>query len=81
MFPVFRDIELENCVDLGSLPDNWEIRYTPSGRQYFVNHVNRTTQFTGISYYMYRYIILSTVKPVYSDHNCMVIIKLGMAFI
>ena len=43
----YRDIELENCVDLGTLPDNWEIRHTASGRQYFVNHVDRTTQFTG----------------------------------
>ena len=41
-----RDMELSNS-DLGNLPDGWEIRYTSNGRRYFVNHANRTTQFTG----------------------------------
>ena len=34
-------------VELGVLPPGWEIRYTANGRQYFVDHINRTTQFTG----------------------------------
>lgn len=34
--------------ELGTLPDGWEIRYTANGRRYFVNHTNRTTQFTGM---------------------------------
>jgi len=30
---------------LGALPEGWERRYDPAtGRHYFVNHVNRTTQ-------------------------------------
>ena len=41
-----RDVELDSS-ELGSLPDRWEIRYTANGRRYFVNHLNRTTQFTG----------------------------------
>ena len=36
-----------SSVELGPLPDGWEIRSTAHGRQYFVNHLNRTTQFTG----------------------------------
>ena len=44
---VCRDVELDSS-ELGSLPDGWEIRYTANGRRYFVNHLNRTTQFTGI---------------------------------
>lgn len=31
---------------LGSLPQGWEMRQTSSGRVYFVDHNNRTTQFT-----------------------------------
>ena len=44
--PRFRDVELDPH-ELGSLPDGWETRYTAHGRRYFVNHVSRTTQFTG----------------------------------
>ena len=33
-------------VDLGSMPPGWEKRETSSGRFYFVDHHNRTTQFT-----------------------------------
>lgn len=43
--PRFRNLEVDP-TELGSLPDGWEIRYTPHGRRYFVDHVNRTTQFT-----------------------------------
>ncbi|GFN79785.1 E3 ubiquitin-protein ligase smurf2 [Plakobranchus ocellatus] len=32
--------------DLGPLPDGWEVRRTTSGRVYYVDHNNRTTQFT-----------------------------------
>lgn len=35
-----------NCDDLGPLPAGWEVRSTVSGRIYFVDHNNRTTQFT-----------------------------------
>jgi len=28
------------------LPTGWEIRYTATGRVYYVDHTNRTTQFT-----------------------------------
>uniref|UniRef100_A0A672LVQ7 WW domain-containing protein n=1 Tax=Sinocyclocheilus grahami TaxID=75366 RepID=A0A672LVQ7_SINGR len=31
---------------LGPLPPGWEIRNTATGRVYFVDHNNRTTQFT-----------------------------------
>ena len=34
-------------VDLGPLPDGWEVRTTPSGKSYFVDHNTRTTQFAG----------------------------------
>ena len=44
--PRFRDVELDPH-ELGSLPDGWETRYTAHGRRYFVNHLSRTTQFTG----------------------------------
>ena len=44
--PRFRDVELDPH-ELGSLPDGWETRYTAHGRRYFVNHISRTTQFTG----------------------------------
>ncbi|GLG98749.1 E3 ubiquitin-protein ligase Smurf1 [Gryllus bimaculatus] len=33
-------------TDLGPLPPGWEMRQTGSGRIYFVDHNNRTTQFT-----------------------------------
>lgn len=32
--------------DLGQLPAGWEVRHTGNGRVYFVDHNNRTTQFT-----------------------------------
>ncbi|KAI2666528.1 E3 ubiquitin-protein ligase SMURF2 [Labeo rohita] len=35
-----------NCEELGPLPPGWEIRNTATGRVYFVDHNNRTTQFT-----------------------------------
>ncbi|XP_014270520.1 E3 ubiquitin-protein ligase SMURF2 [Halyomorpha halys] len=38
-----RDTEAER---LGPLPPGWESRHTPSGRVYYVDHNNRTTQFT-----------------------------------
>ena len=38
--------EAPRNVDLGPLPTGWEVRFTPSGKQYFVDHNNRTTQFT-----------------------------------
>ncbi len=44
--PRFRDLEVDQ-TELGGLPDGWEIRYTAHGRRYFVDHINRTTQFTG----------------------------------
>lgn len=36
------------CADdmLGALPPGWEVRHTATGRVYFVDHTNRTTQFT-----------------------------------
>ena len=32
--------------DMGPLPPGWEIRHTATNRTYFVDHNNRTTQFT-----------------------------------
>ena len=31
---------------IGPLLNGWEVRQTQSGRQYYVDHNNRTTQFT-----------------------------------
>lgn len=44
--PRFRDINIDT-EELGNLGEGWEIRYTAHGRRYFVDHINRTTQFTG----------------------------------
>jgi E3 ubiquitin ligase SMURF1/2 len=43
-----RDFDLHNISleTLGPLPPGWEQRKTASGRVYFVDHNNRTTQFT-----------------------------------
>ncbi len=41
-----RDPSSTNPDDLGPLPPGWEIRHTANGRTYFVDHNNRTTQFT-----------------------------------
>lgn len=43
-----RDIDIHHLLpdQLGALPTGWEQRKTASGRDYFVNHNNRTTQFT-----------------------------------
>ncbi|RXM32529.1 E3 ubiquitin-protein ligase SMURF1 [Acipenser ruthenus] len=41
-----RDLNSVSCEDLGPLPPGWEVRSTVSGRIYFVDHNNRTTQFT-----------------------------------
>lgn len=43
-----RDFDTQNISmeQLGTLPTGWEQRKTASGRDYFVNHNNRTTQFT-----------------------------------
>uniref|UniRef100_A0A4W3JL23 HECT-type E3 ubiquitin transferase n=1 Tax=Callorhinchus milii TaxID=7868 RepID=A0A4W3JL23_CALMI len=41
-----RDLTNFNYEELGPLPPGWEIRSTVSGRIYFVDHNNRTTQFT-----------------------------------
>lgn len=38
--------EAPRNVDLGPLPSGWEMRVTSSGKRYFVDHNNRTTQFT-----------------------------------
>lgn len=49
LFAVFvhlRDLSNVNCEELGPLPPGWEIRNTATGRVYFVDHNNRTTQFT-----------------------------------
>lgn len=35
-----------NIQELGALPSGWEIRQTTTGRYYYVDHNNRTTQFT-----------------------------------
>lgn len=45
--PRFRDMSIDS-EELGNLGEGWEIRYTAHGRQYFVDHINRTTQFTGV---------------------------------
>lgn len=38
---------LRHCaVAAGPLPPGWEMRHAPSGRAYFVDHNNKTTQFT-----------------------------------
>lgn len=44
----FRDLSGSEIQDeeLGNLPVGWEVRHTGSGRVYFVDHNNRTTQFT-----------------------------------
>ncbi len=44
--PRFRDLSIDT-EELGNLGEGWEIRYTAHGRRYFVDHINRTTQFTG----------------------------------
>lgn len=41
-----RDLGNVNMDDLGPLPSGWELRHTPSGRPYYLDHTNRTTQFT-----------------------------------
>lgn len=43
-----RDFDTQNLLNtpLGPLPQGWEQRKTASGRIYFVDHNNRTTQFT-----------------------------------
>ncbi|XP_056440924.1 E3 ubiquitin-protein ligase SMURF1-like [Gadus chalcogrammus] len=41
-----RDLTSVSCEELGPLPVGWEVRSTVSGRIYFVDHNNRTTQFT-----------------------------------
>ncbi|KAL1131164.1 hypothetical protein AAG570_012401, partial [Ranatra chinensis] len=42
-----RDFDPESAtMRLGPLPPGWELRHTPSGRPYYVDHNNRTTQFT-----------------------------------
>ncbi|CAB1350401.1 unnamed protein product, partial [Coregonus sp. 'balchen'] len=41
-----RDLTSVSCEELGPLPAGWEVRSTVSGRIYFVDHNNRTTQFT-----------------------------------
>jgi E3 ubiquitin ligase SMURF1/2 len=43
-----RDFDAQNVSveQLGTLPPGWEQRKTASGRAYFVDHNNRTTQFT-----------------------------------
>ena len=46
-FFLCRDIsDNVNPEDLGPLPAGWEIRHTANGRVYYVDHNNRTTQFT-----------------------------------
>ena len=50
--PRFRNLDVDPS-ELGSLPDGWEIRFTSHGRRYFVDHVNRTTQFTDPRYPMH----------------------------
>ena len=37
---------LRRAAGAGALPPGWELRHAPSGRPYFVDHNNRTTQFT-----------------------------------
>ena len=44
--PRFRDLDVDPS-ELEPLGDGWEIRHTAHGRRYFVDHINRTTQFTG----------------------------------
>lgn len=43
-----RDFDINNVTtdQLGPLPSGWEQRKAASGRTYFVDHNNRTTQFT-----------------------------------
>lgn len=41
-----RDLAGINVADLGPLPNGWEMRHTSNGRVYYVDHNNRTTQFT-----------------------------------
>lgn len=41
-----RDLGGIDPSELGPLPPGWEMRHTASGRVYFVDHNNRTTQFT-----------------------------------
>ncbi|XP_014672884.1 PREDICTED: E3 ubiquitin-protein ligase SMURF2-like [Priapulus caudatus] len=41
-----RDVGSISENDLGPMPPGWEVRYTANGRKYYVDHNNRTTQFT-----------------------------------
>ncbi len=43
---VCRDLSNICADDLGPLPPGWETRHTGNGRCYYVDHNNRTTQFT-----------------------------------
>uniref|UniRef100_A0AAZ3SLR6 E3 ubiquitin-protein ligase SMURF1 n=1 Tax=Oncorhynchus tshawytscha TaxID=74940 RepID=A0AAZ3SLR6_ONCTS len=45
-----RDLASVSYEELGPLPAGWEVRSTVSGRIYFVDHNNRTTQFTDPGY-------------------------------
>lgn len=48
---------------LGPLPPGWEVRHTPSGRVYYVDHNKRTTQFTHPSLSVYLSTNDSTSSP------------------
>ena len=41
-----RDLTVPAATANTPLPTGWEMRHTASGRVYFVDHNNRTTQFT-----------------------------------
>lgn len=40
-------IDLEPIVSRTQLPDSWEIRHTPAGRKYYVDHNNKVTLWAG----------------------------------
>uniref|UniRef100_A0A8C9SYP8 E3 ubiquitin-protein ligase SMURF1 n=1 Tax=Scleropages formosus TaxID=113540 RepID=A0A8C9SYP8_SCLFO len=54
-----RDLSNVNCEELGPLPHGWEIRNTATGRVYFVDHNNRTTQFTDPPNHFLPFLLLS----------------------
>lgn len=69
---ICRDIEV-NLTELGTLPDGWEIRYTAHGRRYFVDHLNRTTQFTGntVPWWLHSYTVTCTCIAGWFSHVLM----------
>lgn len=53
-------LNLDNLV--GRLSSTWEVRETPHGKTYYVNHIKKTTQFTDPRLVAYRDHLMSILK-------------------